>query len=232
MTRRLPALILLMLALTATGFADAAGKTLSARSFPLRHKSPEKIAAAIKPLLSADGSLSIQPGANVLVVTDAPETLKQIVSAIARLDVPAQTFKVNIKLVAAYRTSGTPPAVAPDLQVVSAKLAGVLRFNAYDKLGEIVAEGLEGDPGTVEISPGYRADFKFGEFDPMSETVRLIDFKLTKVQPPKNGQASELVPLLKTSLNLKIGQTVVMGASKLPQSNRALMLVLVAERAK
>jgi hypothetical protein len=36
--------------------------------------------------------------------------------------------------------------------------------------------------------------------------------------------------LLKTTLNLRIGQTYIVGATKAPQSQRALMIVLVARK--
>ena len=71
---------------------------------------------------------------------------------------------------------------------------------------------------------GYRADFKFGDYDPASDSVKLGEFRLSKLD------GDQLSPMLKTTLNLKIGQTVIIGATKQPNSNRALMIVVTAQR--
>ena len=201
---------------------DAApAQTLSVRSFQFKHKEADKAAAIIKPLMTPEGSLSIQPGANVLVVTDKAENLKAIEKALTAYDVPAQPFKISVRLVAASREAAG--RVPDELRDVAPKMAA-LKFNAFDSLGEANFEGREGEPGIVDIGNGYRADFRLGEFDPASGTVRVSDFRLSK------QQQDQLVNLLKTSLNVKLGQTVILGASKVPQSERALMIVISARR--
>jgi len=76
----------------------------------------------------------------------------------------------------------------------------------------------------VTLPSGYRADFKFGDYDPASDSLKVSDFQLSK------QQSDQLTPLLKTTLNLRIGQTYIVGATKAPQSQRALMIVLVARK--
>ena len=76
----------------------------------------------------------------------------------------------------------------------------------------------------VELQSGYRAEFKFGEYDPASDSIKVRDFHLSKLQK------DQLMSLLKTSLNLRLGQTYIVGATKTPQSQRALMIVLIARR--
>ena len=208
-------------AAAAADAAGAAGQSLSVRSFQLKHKDADRAAAIIKPFMSAEGSMSIQPGTNALVVTDKAENLKAIAAALAAYDTPAQPFKVSVRLVAASREAN--PRVPDELKDVATKMAA-LKFNAFESLGEANFEGHEGEPGLVEIGNGYRADFRLGEFDPTSATIRVGDFRLSKLQQ------DQLVQLLKTSLNLKLGQTVILGASKVPQSERALMIVLSARR--
>lgn len=214
---------------TTLAFAEPDAQSgLTARTFQFKFKNAERAAAVIKPLMSGDGSLSIQPSSNTLVVTDRTENIRGIVAALEKFDTPAQAFRVEVKLVAASRSA--TPAVPAELRDVSAKLSGVLRFNAFEKLGELNAEAKEGDPVVVEqFAPGYRAEFRVGEYDPATDTVRVNDFKLQRVQGDGKSSA-EVTQVLKTSLNLKLGQTVILGASKLPQSNRALMLVVIAKR--
>ncbi len=225
MKRFFVALAVLMI-LAGVAFADDAAtgaKSLSVHAFTFKYKDAEKAAAMIKPLLSSEGSMSIQPSTNALVVTDRPDAFKAITKALTEFDVAPQAFRLTVRLVGASRVEGTSPKVADELRDIAPKLA-MLRFNALEDFGNADVAGKEGDPGIVTLPTGYRADFKFGEYDPASDSIKISDFHLSKLQ---NDQ---LTSLLKTTLNLRIGQTYIVGATKAPQSQRALMIVLVARR--
>jgi len=213
-----------LLLVSATAFADAAdvGKRLTVQTFQFKHKQADKAAAVIKPLMSADGTMSIQPGTNSLVVSDSPENIKRISAALAQFDTQPASMMLSVRLVSASRTTGEP-RVAPQLTDVASKLA-LLRFNVLESLGSADAGGREGEPGRIELEGGYRAEFKFGEYDPVSDTVKVSDFRLSRLE------GDTLSPLMKTTLNLKVGQTVILGATKQPQSQRALMIVVTAKR--
>ncbi|HEV7922098.1 MAG TPA: secretin N-terminal domain-containing protein [Thermoanaerobaculia bacterium] len=219
--------ILLVLMTCGAALAEPAadGKALTVRTYQFKYKDADRAAAAIKALMSAEGSLSIQPTANSLVVTDHPDNLKQISAALATFDAPAQAFKLSVRLISAAKTEGSP-RVPDELRDVAPKLA-MLRYNSFEDLGSIEVEGHEGEPGLVDMQTGYRADFRIGEYDPASDSVKVNDFRLSKLQ---GAHKDELAQLLKTSLNLKLGQTVILGASKASSSQRALMLVIVARR--
>ena len=218
-------ILILMMALflvTATAFADAGdvGKTLTAKTFVFKYKQADKAANVIKSMLSAEGSMSIQPTANSLVVTDVAANMKKIAAALATFDAPAQALKLSIRLVSASR--GAEAKVDPAVADVASKLA-LFRYNVLESIGAAQADGSEGQPGVVTID-GYRADFRFGEYDPASDSVQVVDFKLFR------AEGDQLAPMLKTTLNLKLGQTVIIGAAKQPQSQRALMIVVTAQR--
>jgi hypothetical protein len=221
--KRITILMTILLLFSAPAFADAGdvGKTLTAKTFTFKHKQADKAANVIKSILSAEGSMSIQPAANSLVVTDLPENLKKITAALAAFDAPAKALQLEIGLVSASR--GAENKIDPSIPAdVSSKLA-VLRYNVLESLGEANASGKEGEPSVVSIQ-GYRADFRFGEYDPASDSVQIVDFKLLR------SEGDQLAPLLKTTLNLKLGQTVVIGATRDAKSQRALMIVVTAQR--
>jgi hypothetical protein len=205
--------------------ADRVSKSLNVRAFSFKFKDADKAAATIKPLLSAEGSISIQPGSNSLVVTDRAENLKQIAAALAQFDTTARSFKLVVRLVSAARQE-SDARVPDDLKDIAPKLA-MLRFNSLEDLGSVDVEGKEGEPGVIDLPSGYRADFKFGDYDAASDSVKVNDLHLSRLGGPQKDQ---LTSLLKTSLNLKVGQTVILGASKVPSSQRALMIVLLAKR--
>jgi hypothetical protein len=219
---------LLLVAVASIGLADSEG-TLTLRSYQLKHKQPEKAATAIRSLLSTDGSVSMQPAANRIVVTDYPENQKSIAAMIEKLDVPPRSFDLTLKLVVASR-GGSGAKVPDDLRSISDKLSGVLRFDTFEKVAELAARGKEGDPVAGQMAGGYRASFSFGEYDPATDSVRLSDFRLSRLT--EGAAEGELAPLLTTALNLKVDQTIVIGASRSPQSGKVLMLVLTATRAR
>jgi len=214
-----------LLMIWSAAFADdaAEAKTLSVRTFTFKYKDASKAAEIIKPLLSAEGSMSIQPSSNALVVTDRAENLKSVAKALTQFDAPPQAFRLVVRLLGASRVEGSPPKPPDDLKDLAPKLA-MFRYNAFESLGNGDVAGREGDPGLLTLPTGYRADFKFGEYDPASDSVKVSDFRLSKLQN------DVLTSLLKTTLNLRIGETYVFSVAKGPQSPRALMIVLVARR--
>jgi hypothetical protein len=218
--------ILAALLTCGVAFADAGdGGKLAVRTFQFKNKDADKAAAAIKSLMSAEGSLSIQPSTNSLVVTDHAENLKQIVAALGSFDAPSKPIKLVIRLVSAGRDGNG--RVPTELQDIAPKLA-MLRFNSLEAIGDADVEGNEGQAALIDVGGSYRVEWKFGEYDAASDSIKIADLHLSKLGG--GAQKDQLTSLLKTSLNLKLGQTIVLGASKLPQSQRALMIVLLAKR--
>jgi hypothetical protein len=217
------ALLVAASAMQAEPPAPDAAKALTVRTFTFRYKDADKAAGVIKPLLSAEGSMSIQPGTKSLVVTDRAENVKALAKALADFDVPPQSFRLSVRLVSAARVAGETAKPADELKDVAPKLA-MLRYNSLESAGQAEFEGKEGDPGIVEMTTGFRADFKFGEYDAASDSIKVSDFHLSRLQK------DQLTSLLKTSLNLRLGQTYIVGATRAPESQRALMIVLVAHR--
>jgi hypothetical protein len=227
--KRVFLMISMMLALSGAAFAEPATAdskpALAVRSFSFRFKQADKAAAAIKPLLSNEGSMSIQPSSNSLVVTDRAENMKAVAKMIGDFDKEPQSFRLYVRIVSAARVEGTPK-IADDLKDVARKLA-ILPYNSYESVGEATVQGKEGDPGLIDMSTGYRANFKFGEYDPASDSIAVNDLQISRLT---GAQKDQLTSLLKTTLNLTIGQPYILGAAKGPQSQRALMIVLVARR--
>ncbi|HEX6160491.1 MAG TPA: secretin N-terminal domain-containing protein [Thermoanaerobaculia bacterium] len=222
--KRLLVVTLALFLVAAPAFAEPvdAGKKLSVQTFQFKHKPAEKAAAAIKSLLGTEGSLSMS-SSNALVVTDSPENLKKIAAALAAFDQPAQQFRLSIRLVSAGRGGANEqPRVPSELRDIAPKLQ-LLRYTQLENAGQAEILGREGEPGLVNLA-GYRADFSFGEYDQASDSIKVSDFKLLR------AEGDTLTPMLKTTLNLKLGQTVILGATRQANSSRALMIVVTAKR--
>jgi type II secretory pathway component GspD/PulD (secretin) len=201
--------------------APDAAKALTVRTFTFKYKDADKAAAVIKPLLSPEGTIAIQPGTKSVVVTDRAENLRAAAKALADFDVPPQTFHLSVRLVSAARGETKVPS---ELKDVAPKLA-LMRYTSLESEGQAEFEGKEGDPGLVDMTTGYRAEFKFGEYDPASDSVKVNELKLAKLQ--KDQLTQVLKPI---SLNLRLGQTYVVGATRSAESQRALIVVIVAHR--
>ncbi len=219
----LVALLFAASAMQAEPPAPDAAKALTVRTFTFKYKDAEKATGVIKALLSPEGTISIQPGTKSVVVTDRAENLKAVARAVGDFDVPPQAFRLTVRLVSAGRVAPDAAKISDELKDVAPKLA-MLRYNALENAGQAQFEGKEGDPGIVEMPTGYRADFKLGEYDPASDSIKVSDFQLSRLQK------DQLASLLKTSLNLRLGQTYIVAATRTPESQRALMIVLVAHR--
>jgi hypothetical protein len=196
------------------------GQALTVRTFTFKHKDADKAAAAIKTLLSPEGSMSIQPSTNALVVTDRAENLKAIAKTLADFDADAKSFRLSVRIVSASRGAAHIPDALKDLK----PWFSVLPFQNFEKEGDAEVQGKEGEPGLVDLANGYRAEFKFGDYDPASDSIKISDLQISKTQK------DQMAALLKTSLNLRLGQTYLLGAARTPESKRALMIVLVARR--
>ena len=224
MTKRIALFLMLLLAATAA-FADAmpaeGDKALSVVTYQFKHKGADKAATLIKSLMSADGSVSMQASNNSLVITDRAENVKAITAALAQYDAPPQGVKLSVRLATARNDAS--PRVPTDLKDVAPNLA-MLRFNSFEVLGTAAVESKEGDAGIIELGEPYRADFHFGEFDPTTDSIPVIDFRLSKLD------GDQLTQLYKTTLNLKVGRTVIFAATRDPQSQKALLVILTARR--
>lgn len=218
-------LMILMMSLLATGaaFAEpaAGAKALNVRTFQFKFKDADRAAAIIKPLMSAEGSFSVQPASNALVVTDRAENMKAIAGALADFDTPPHPVRLTLRLVGASR-SENPAKPDPSMREIAGKLA-MLRYNNIENLGDANIEGHEGEPTSVDLQNGYRVEFKFGEYDPSSDSVKLDDFRLSRIQK------DQLAQVYQAGLNLKVGQTLIFGATKTP-GQRAIFLVFNARR--
>ena len=130
-------------------------------------------------------------------------------------------MKLSVRLVAASRaeTATRSPEELKDI----ARSFTMMGYNSLESLGSANVESHEGENGSINLNDGYRADFKFGEYDPASDSVELTDFRISKLQ------SDQLTEIYKTTLNLKIGQTVVLGVKR-PKGQRALSVAFVARR--
>ena len=199
------------------------------RVFTLRHRKAEEALLVVRPLLTARGSLVLQPAHNSLTVRDAGRAVERAAIALETFDVPPRAFSVSVALFRATsepsaRTSPTP--VTEQLRGVGARLRKLFSFTDYTPLDEVVLQSLEGESVSWNLRGSYRVEFRL-ESGPGGEVIRLRSLVLSRVRRDEKGRET-LRDVARTSINLKPKEPFVIGVGREEGGVAALFLVLSA----
>ena len=93
--------------------AALAGNQIATRIFPLNHESANNLVAVLRPLISPNNTINVNPGNNSLVITDYADNLQRLGRIIAAMDLPNATDVEVLPL---------KHAIAPDLAVLVTRL--------------------------------------------------------------------------------------------------------------
>lgn len=223
----------------------AAAPTTVARVFDLEHLRLGDAALLVQPLLSEEGSLTLEPRDARLTVQDRPEVVDRVARLLLALDRPPARYRVLARLYEATTDPGSGDASAADL-----KLGEVLRFTSFRLVGETRLEGEVGGSARADLGDGFviRFEVEPGErrievtsvaagppvvrppdvdparaVDPAAARIRLEQLALLRIASARQ------VEVLRSSVALSTGQQVVLAASSSESARRGLVLVLRAE---
>ncbi len=215
-----------VLALVA-GSAFAADQEL--RVFQLHFRPAREAAALVEPLLSADGSVLLQPGVNSITVRDTPAVLKQVAEALADWDVAPLSYKVRVRVLLASMEPPQPGKASPLISGIGAEISKLFHFTDYQEVATLQVTAAEGS--VVELAAGERYHLRFTvkgvAQDP--ERVQLAQLQFARREQGADG-AEVLHPLLRATVTLQLKQPSVVGGARAENANQALFLVLWAER--
>ena len=209
---------------TVTAVACSAGSPeLDTRTFELRHLDVNAAARMIDPYVYGDRPTA--PGAisgagNTITVRETPDNLEKIARVLAEYDRPRPSVQLHLQIIAADGASTSDPAIAE----VEAELRKLFRFEGYRLVAEAFVGGTDGSSMMQEVS-GAR-DERFG-----------IDVEIHQVRgTADSGSVLMEVGLrtiegsgLRTSVNARTGQTVVLGNAQLGREGGTLILTVRPE---
>jgi hypothetical protein len=208
--------------------AGAAESGASVKVFVLRYKRVEEATLLVRPLLSDSGSIVLQARINALTITDHPAALAAITQALSQFDVPPRGYSIAVKMVRA-RADASAGDLSREIGGIGNKLREVFRFNDYALIDSAVLAGAEGDSVSYLLGGEYRLSFRI-EPAGQGTTLRLAAFSLARERPvPGPGGRHIVSPLFRTTLNVGLNQTLVLGASKEEASKKALLLILLVQ---
>jgi len=212
------------------GAQETGVQRLPTQLFTVRFKDINDVYLLIEPILSAKGSVSMQPRLKTLAVTDDEATLKRVEEMVRTYDVPPKNVEVSLQLILAS-TEGQPEKISPRIRGVIEKLNEIsTRWSDYRLLGSATVTASEGEKASVEMGQDYRISFAVDYASGEQQLVRFKRFTLDHRDLPKGPEASgeSYTRVLDTALNLKEDKLYIFGASKMEGSNKALFMTITA----
>jgi len=211
------------------GATVASGIPTEARLFRLQYRSADEAVGLIRPFLSEDGAILLQPRRRSITVHDRPDHLTRVQEFLASWDVPPRNARITIQLIRARAVEGGAVRLSQELRGIGEALKDVTRWTDYENIGSRSVTVGEGESASLDIDE-YRIQLTL-DVTGGAGTLRLKRFALERREAQAGG-AERLRPIWDTVMNLKIDQLTVLGATRLEQSDKALLLTVSASLEK
>ena len=226
--RSLVSLLLGVLMLSSALTAQPAGKAAAAgagevvlQAYTLRHQRASDAVALVYPLLSAKGTVELQPGGNTLVIRDVPAAHSRIVPVLRSFDHAPRLMRLEVLIVKASRNTVSPQVRHSDLpEQLTKRLRDLLAYDNFEMQAQAQLGGVEGQPVIYDLGQDYKVSFRFGTLMD-DQRVKLSSFRISR-----KGEGRPETNLLQTNLTLWCDQTISLGLAKSEASREALMVVL------
>src|SRR5579864_6644035 len=191
-------------------------------AYTLRYQQALEAIPLIQQLLTGRGTLELQPGGNTLVIRDTAAAIARIVPVLHAFDHPAQPLKVEILIVRASRAVVSPQVSRSDLpESLTRRLRELLPYEIYEMQAQANLASQEGQAVAYELGDDYVVSFRLGTLMD-AKRIRLANFDVSR----RAGKSRSTVPLVHTSLNLCLDQTMSLGLARSEGSRDALIIVV------
>lgn len=211
--------------------AAAAAETVS-RVFTLKHLSVAEATDAVQPLLSEEGSLTLQPSRSRLTVQDFPDVIDRVALVIDDLDKLPSRFRVHVELL---QGGDEQPFGAVNEIEANDRLRKMFKFPSYRILGSAVLVGNLGGDAQASLGHGYQVSFlaqlplhspdtPWGAPDP-GDRIQLRGLVLERLSLRVNGE-QQSQQFLRTNVLLSPNQKVYIGAGNSEDPDTGLVLII------
>lgn len=240
--RQLGAAILVWLLCGGLGAATTAEATprrgMQVYAHTLKHRPAPDALSVIQPLLSAEGTVEVQPGGNTLVIRDNPATIEQVVARLTRFDREPEDLRFDIQIVRAGPRRAISPPLPPDKEIpgeVIERLRELLRYEDYRLLAQAGMTSSEGEEVTYSLGQSYSVSFRLGAVTAAGEggeRLRLEDFRIIEkpTGTPNKGRQLEPRELFRATLNLWVDRPFNLVLPQSSSENEALMVAISCRR--
>jgi len=198
-------------------------EVIQSKSYKIKFKTVEEVASVIEPLLSQRGTITLQPKNRIITVSDAAQNLSEIENMLISFDVPSPGVKMFFKLIYAEKKEKAEEMKnVPDYIL---KMRNIFQYTDYEVIDEFLIESIEGDEPSFRMGKDYRIKFKVAYISGKKGLIQLKNFSLDKIEKGIKKDV-RYTNLLTTTINLKDRETVIIGATKLEESPKALFIAL------
>jgi hypothetical protein len=199
-----------------------------ARAFEIRYRPPADAAELVEELLSEDGSLTIQPRLDVLVVSDRVSVLAKVESLLRSFDLPPRQVDVTLSLFLGTKRHEDEAARAERSEsLIDLPPLQFTKWTSYESLGSRSVNGIEGGEVTAELGDDFRVSFRVDTVDERQGVVRFSVVTLERVGLTPQG-LPKIEKLLSAAGVVDVGKQYIFGAAAGPDAERALFLTLRA----
>jgi hypothetical protein len=210
----------------------AAAEAVLARAYEVRFKSLADAAELVAPLLTPQGTVTLQPRLKTLTVQDRVVVLERVASLLASFDVAPRNVEISMSLFLGTdrreQEAGRiipPSSMTRDVRGIAETLGDFTKWNAYEPLGGRAVTGVEGGRVTVSLSDEYRVAYDIDTV--RDQSVKLTNFVLQRVTRTADGK-EKIQDVYSAAVVLPVGRMLTVGAAQNPESKRALFLTLQA----
>lgn len=205
-------------------------------AYSMRHLQAVDVLDRVRPLLSARGSVEVQPGANSLVIRDIDENIVAIARSLDAIDQPPSQIRFDIRVVRAGPKRPnviSPPEVepAPLEEDLARRLRDLLRYDEFRVLAQAGMSSTEGQRVDYALGEGYDVSFKLGSIIG-NQRVKLETFRISQKPARQTDKSRQLAPrqLFEATLNLWLGKTFTLVLDQDKSRQEALMIAISCER--
>ncbi len=217
-----PRMMLFVAAATLVALGGCRDTRLDTRTFALAHLPGAEAARLVDPYIYGDrpdarGSVSFTDDA--ITIRETPDNLDRIARVLEQFDKPVPDLRLRFQLIEADGFTEHDPRIAG----VEEQLRSVFQFGGYRLVGEAVVSAadrseitqtVQGANGDATISANV---YRVG-----SDRLRLENVSLFL-----SGRGD----VLRTTVNVRPGQTLILGSSPRPGATSTLLLTVKAEEA-
>lgn len=224
------AILVLLPLIVALALTAAGQSATTVRVFNLKNASVLEAFTALEPLLSEDGSVTVQPSRGRITIQDSPQIVGRITTMLDELDRIPGEYRIEVELLEGLdseRASDLPPEL-------DRRLHRMFPFKSYRRAGRTVFQGEFGQPTTASLSQSYRLSF-LAESSSVPESTpwgvadigNRTQVKWLRLDRLTSGAGGEQIDeLLRTTVFLSPRQKMIIGAGSSEDSASGLVLIL------
>lgn len=195
----------------------------------IKYADGKALSQLLNPYLSKHGRVHFEQRTRAMTLVDEPAIVEVMLKMIKRFDLKPRQIQFVLRLIEADQAD-KPGKIPPEIQSVVKQIQQVLRYNRFSVLDQsfLAIEANRESSLQVGGENGYSVDMATEMVEQSGDSVRLRFHLYKRKQVAVRDTEAKFVrkTLIATTVELKDGETAVLGASKINGSGKALITVV------